>query len=363
VTVTWQASAAIVGLALVGAFLPVSPATVERAYATTFYPPVQRLLTRLSNLVPFAWFDVLTVGALCVVAILAVRTVAEVRRQRRWRPVGLLLARVITAAALIYLAFLALWGLNYRRPAMSERLVMEPGVPDSAAVVALGLQAARELNALHDTVHADAWPEEPLRHAALRDAFAALQPRLSDAPPAVPGRLKQTIYGPYFRWTSVDGMINPLGLEVLVNPDLLPFERPFVAAHEWAHLAGYADEADANFVGWLTCLQADPAARYSGWIYLFWQITGEVGRDARATLSEALGSGPRRDLQAIADRIRAGQLPALRRASWQVYDHYLRANRVEEGIRSYGAVINLVLRAEFEDGWIPVRRSAVPPSR
>ena len=38
-------------------------------------------------------------------------------------------------------------------------------------------------------------------------------------------------------------------------------ERPFVIAHEWAHLAGYADESEANFVAWLTCRRADPADR------------------------------------------------------------------------------------------------------
>jgi hypothetical protein len=38
-----------------------------------------------------------------------------------------------------------------------------------------------------------------------------------------------------------------------------------------------------------------------------------------------------------------------------VYDSYLKANRVEEGVRSYGAVVNLILRARFEDGWRPVR--------
>jgi hypothetical protein len=42
-----------------------------------------------------------------------------------------------------------------------------------------------------------------------------------------------------------------------------------------------------------------------------------------------------------------------------VYDKYLRANRVEEGIRSYGKVVTLLLRARFEDGWVPVRRTAV----
>jgi Holliday junction resolvase-like predicted endonuclease len=54
--------------------------------------------------------------------------------------------------------------------------------------------------------------------------------------------------------------------------------------------------------------------------------------------------------------LQRGQLPFLRKASWRVYDKYLRANRVEEGIRSYGKVITLILRARFEDGWVPVRK-------
>jgi hypothetical protein len=49
--------------------------------------------------------------------------------------------------------------------------------------------------------------------------------------------------------------------------------------------------------------------------------------------------------------------------SWAVYDQYLRANRVDEGIRSYGEVITLILRARFEDGYRPARRLGPQPSR
>jgi hypothetical protein len=245
---------------------------------------------------------------------------------------------------------------------MADRLVMRPDRPAPDAARALGLESVMRLNVLYTAAHEKGWRDEAHRDDSLRAAFALVQRRLSDAPAAVPGRIKQTIYGPYFRWTSVDGMVNPFALEVLANPDLLPYEEPFVAAHEWAHLAGFADESEANFVGWLTCLQADVAAQYSGWLYLFWQINGEVGPRDRTTLSSALGDGPRRDVQAIADRIRRGQLPLLRNASWRVYDQYLRANRVEEGIRSYGAVVTLILRAKFEDGWVPVRRDSTAPS-
>ena len=43
--------------------------------------------------------------------------------------------------------------------------------------------------------------------------------------------------------------------------------------------------------------------------------------------------------------------------SWAVYDQYLKANRVDDGIRSYSAVITLLLRTRFAADWVPVRRA------
>jgi hypothetical protein len=277
---------------------------------------------------------------------------------RRLRPVLFALGHFCVAAAAAYLLFLALWGLNYRRVPMDERLSITPESPSRAAVVELGGMAAARLNALHDEAHRLGWQEQPLTDSAMQHAFNEIQHALSDAPPAAPGRLKHSMLGPYFRWTSVDGMINPFGLEVLVNPDLLPFERPFVAAHEWAHLAGYADESEASFVGWLTCLRANVGAQYSGWLALYWQVSGEVGQSDRDAIAEALEAGPRRDLDAVVARVRRGEQPWLRDAGWRMYDQYLKANRVEQGVRSYGAVLTLILRARFGDDWMPIRREA-----
>jgi len=83
----------------------------------------------------------------------------------------------------------------------------------------------------------------------------------------------------------------------------------------------------------------------------------------RQRLWDGLDRGPRADLEAVSERVRRGQLPWLRTAGWAVYDQYLKANRVEGGVRSYGAVITLILRARFEDGWTPVRREAAAGPR
>jgi hypothetical protein len=349
--------AAVVGAAIVAAVTPIPPGVVESWYSTWFYPPVQRVLTPVTNLVPVSTLDVLIVAALVAAGAFVVHTVRGVRRERRVAPIGRAAARLLTAAAIVYLAFVLLWGFNYRRIPMSQRLAVAPDPPSSAAVFELGMQAVSEMNRLHAAAHRHGWSGDLWSDESLVGAFGAVQRALSDAPAAAPGRLKTSLLTPYFRWTGVDGMINPFGLEVIANPDLLPFERPFVAAHEWAHLAGYADESEANFVGWLACLHGEDNARYSGWLYLYWQVSGEVGDGERRQLAEALAPGPRRDVNAIIERLRREQWPLLRMAGWAVYDQYLKANRVDEGIRSYGAVVTLILRARFEDGWNPVRRS------
>jgi hypothetical protein len=347
----------VVSLAVLGAFAPLDPVQVERYYSTGLYPRIQGVLTPVSNLVPFALLDVLAVATFCIVVIVLARGVVLARRKRSWTPVLATLVRFATAGAVIYVCFLAIWGLNYRRLPMTERLVLDRAA-SADVLVELGHAAVGHLNALHASAHAEGWRTAPWRERRLRDSFAAVLRRLSDAAPAEPGRLKGSLLGPYFRWTSVDGMINPFGLEAIANPDLLPFERPMVAAHEWAHLAGYADESEASFVGVLTCIRAATPAAYSGWLYLYWQISAEVGSADRRRLAAILQEGPRQDVNAIAERLRRGQIALLRDAGWRVYDQYLKANRVEEGVRSYDLVLTLLAQARFEDGWLPVRRQS-----
>jgi hypothetical protein len=352
--------AVVVG-AVAAALAPIPAAAVEAWFSTGLYPRVQRLLTPISNLMPVAWLDMLCVAAAVSLLFIWWRALRRDGRPRLPR-VGRAAARTLVVASCAYLVFLGLWGLNYRRVSMSARLALTDETPSTAQVAALGHDVARRLNGLYAPAHNAGFREAVWRNPRLRAAFAQTQAELADAPLAVPGRLKRTMFGRFFRWTGVDGMINPFGLEVLANPDLLAFEQPFVAAHEWAHLAGYADESEANFVGWLTCVRADEPSQYSGWLYVYWQIAGELPTVERSALSKTLTAGPRDDLAAIAARLRKGDLPALRRASWRMYDSYLKANRVEAGVRSYDAVVTLILQARFEDGWRPLRRASIPPS-
>jgi hypothetical protein len=352
-TATVWLKIALIGMAATAALAPLPRGLVEEWFSTGFYPRLQRAVTPVSNVLPLAWLDVLSVVAIAWVLSTWWRALGAGRPGRVVRIARALFAMTVALAG-VYLLFLLIWGFNYRRLPMSARLTLSSTTPTTEAVASLAQDVAVRLNGMYAPAHNYGFREAAWMNPRMKEAFTEVQSLLADAPPAVPGRMKASIFGPFFRWTAVDGMINPFGLEVLANPDLLPIEQPFVAAHEWAHLAGYADESEANFVGWLTCIRADPASQYSGWLYLYWQIAGELPPAERSKIAETLTAGPRDDLSAIAARLRRGDLPALRRASWMMYDRYLKANRVEAGVRSYGDVVTLILRARFEDGWRPV---------
>ena len=180
---------------------------------------------------------------------------------------------------------------------------------------------------------------EPRQRADFDEAIALL--RLAGTG-RVPGTEK----------VAIDGMTDPFFLEIIVNPDLLPSERPFVIAHEWAHIAGFADEAEANFIAWLTCLRASPAAQYSAWLSAYQHVSSGLPPEDRRALAGALSPAVRADLIAERERFNRSS-PAVRTAARGAYDTYLRANRIEDGIASYNAVVRLMLGTSLDADWNP----------
>lgn len=352
----------LVGLALIAALLPVSEDLVESLYSRGAYPWIQRALTSWSNLVPFALFDALVFAVVAGWMVLLWRD----SRRRRWPiTVWRAVVRTVTLAAALYLAFLASWGLNYRRVPLESALQIDYRAVTPASAERLLRAAVAELNRLH----AARQPDREALNPSLSAAFAAAQTRLGVTRPAVPGRPKRTLIDPYFRAASVDGMTDPWFLETMTLSTLLPIEQPMIVAHEWAHLAGYADEGEANFVGWLTCVRGDAAARYSAWLFLYMEAAGAVDAPARRAIAASLDAGPRADLQAIADRVRAQVNPRVQAIGWRLYDRYLKANGVEQGTRSYSDVIRFVLGSApgtealgTISGGVPPE-AAIPPRR
>jgi hypothetical protein len=337
----------VVILALASALAPISPALVERWYAQRAYLVLQPSITSASNLVSFALLDVSAAMFIAWIVILFAR---------RWRARGFVAATgqtlitLVVANALIYLWFLSFWGLNYRRIPLEQKLAYDASRVSREQALKIGRIAVEQVNALQQMAAVASEQDE-----GLANAFAEVQRDLGATRFAVRGRPKRSVLTWYFRKAAIDGMTDPLFLEVIVNPDLLPFERPFVLAHEWSHLAGYVDESEANFVAWLTCVRGSPRARYSGWLSAYEHVAASVGRDDRRALHALLVPAVNADITASAQRFERSN-PTVRIAARGAYDKYLRANRIEEGIANYNAVVRLLLGTSFDPSWKPELR-------
>lgn len=351
--ISWPIRLTIWLVAIAAAVAPLSPRLVERAYSRGFFPRLQALVTSISNLTSLALFDVLIVVAVIAWVGLAARDIYRAKRGRRLRAIVPIARRSITLAAVAYLVFLAVWGLNYRRVPMRDKVAFAADRVSRPAALSLLSETVDHLNRLYDTAHRDLSGAAPVNDRALAEAFDRARRDIGQPTTTVAGRPKRTLLDPYFRRAGVAGMTDPYFLETFVASDLLPVEQPFILAHEWSHLAGFADESEANYLGWLACLRGGDGAQYSGWLFLYGELVAAVPpRDARPVMAR-LSAGPRDDLRAIRERLQRNLNPRVSAAGWKVYDQYLKANRVDEGTESYAEVVTLILGTKWKDGWTP----------
>jgi hypothetical protein len=337
-------------LALLLFVVPIPPWAVDQFYSRDLYSWLQRLITAASNLVPFAVLDGLLAGAALLIVYRLVRLLGVVGRRGLGEAAAEGVKRLLRAASLVTVLFMLFWGLNYRRLPLETTLEGGAATQPTEAMLVEAVQEAAMLAVRLRPAAIAAMPSTNDQLAAvLREPMDTALLRLNREPLGRAGRPKTSrILTPYFTAAGVDGMINPLALESIVHADLLPFERPFVLAHEWAHLAGHGDEAEASAVGWLACMTGPPALAYSASLFFIMEGGSQLRAEARAKAFAPLDAAVRSDFEAVRQRL-LRQQPQVRQASSTVYNQYLKANRVEDGTASYSRAVNVILSAPLRD--------------
>src|SRR5262245_48481920 len=197
---------------------------VERLYSTTFYLKVQNILTPASNTIPIAWLDI---AVACFLIASVEFIIWRVRIFGARRAFGRNLITAAGTAAWLYLLFLALWGLNYRRVPLEQKLDYQQSRLTREAAIEFTNGAVAQANAVYTAAHATAFTRD-----ALATSFADTQIALGATRLTVPGVPKRSLLNYYFRRAAIDGMTNPYFLVILVNLPVLEVVRPLVVAHE-----------------------------------------------------------------------------------------------------------------------------------
>ena len=328
------------------------PAWVELAYARGFYPKVAWAMRAVSGRVGVALIELV----LLALVLQAARALLGVVRGRA--RLSTCMARGAAWVAGLWLVFLAVWGLNYQRPPLLELTVWPEPERSAAALDELCAHHLRAANALRAGLAED---EQgfPALTLPLDEMLAGMQQGYRELP-ALPEELarawaqpstglKTPLLGRLFSWVGITGIFVPFTGEPCLNPTLPVVDLLFAAAHELAHARGVAREDEANFLAWMACVEhPDPLVRYAGELAAvrysmnqLFLIDTARGFERLAELDEAV----KRDWFGAVDYWMEHQGPVLEVAE-EVNDTYLQAQGEEEGVESYGRMVDLLLAAQ-----------------
>jgi hypothetical protein len=301
---------------------------VERWYARGAFPLISSVAEKIADAVAFSWFDVaLPIGVALTVIVVY---------RRRWR-------YLLFLVSACYVLFFWTWAINYHRQPLASKLEMDSARTQPDALEKFTSRSAGEINRLYSEKHKAPLDDLSLRAEADRRVRHVVQ-IIDGTDWEAAHRIKiSRLADPWFHAAGIDGMFNPVGQEPVISNSVLDIERPFVICHELAHVRGYPDEGDANVIAAFATLMSEHSDfRYSGWLSLWLYLRN---RDS----DKLLEPGPRSDLDRIFARARAEQIGWINDLQRVALDWFLKANHVEQGVRSYSRVV--LMAASTEPYW------------
>ena len=182
-----------------------------------------------------------------------------------------------------------------------------------------------------------------------RDAYN----KLAGTYPCVGGfyaRPKCIIHSTFMSRTEFTGVYVPFTMESNVNIDVPHYSIASTMCHELAHLRGFIREDEANYLAYLACTASDdPVLQYSGLaealIYAGNALAGK-DMDAYSELYASVDQGIIRDFVANSRYWDQFHNTVISNTADAINDSYLKANDQEDGVQSYGRVVDLLL-AEY----------------
>ena len=329
----------------------------EHVFARGIYRVYHTPISFLTGWMPFSLGELILYAIIPTILIGLIVWVIHMVRERTGHVFVRGAVNLLCILGVVFFMFVFGCGANYYRYTYAKCTGMEvkPGTDEELYGLCLSLtERANDLRIqLNDCEDSDGIFVLPFskRELALRakdavTAFGQENPLLKGyyTPP------KPVIWSEGMSRLEITGVYFPFTAEANVNINASDFSIGAAMCHELSHMAGFMREDEANYLAWLACRDSgDPVLDYSGTMLALVYCARALNNNAPdlyRRVCEAYCGGVRRDFAADA-------------AWWQQYDDhpasefgekmndtYLKVNAQNEGTKSYGAMVDLLL-AEY----------------
>ena len=326
------------------------PAATERWFSLGIYRIITETYGRVFGYLPFSVFQF-------IIIIFPLGLVGYIGYEIYKRAFVRLTANCACLLGVLWFMFTLGAGINYARIPFGDTIGLAPRPSYSHELAELTEILVQHANELSTQVQRNEYGHMVIsarNNTALSSEAREIFRNAGEEWPVLRGFVPHTkpiLYSRFMSQLRIAGVFTPWTLEPHVNVDVMDYHIPATMLHELAHFRGIMREDEANFIAWIVGHHSGhPDFMYSATMLALSYAAGQLHRADRDEHSRIM-----------AQLCRYVQID--RRANWEYWqqfegplaevsraanDAYLRANRQQDGVQSYGRVVDLLL-AYFRD--------------
>ncbi len=321
---------------------------IETYYSTGIYFYISSFLRLITGWLPFSLGDILYVLTTTYILIKCIKNIRALFKKRVTKKSFLSgVIKIVRALLWIYIVFNLFWGLNYNRLGIAYQLQIEPAKYSTEELKTLTQSLLQKVNtarlSLGDSSYQ--YPNNEIIFDKAKQAYSVVEKKYSFLAYRQPC-IKKTLFGKLWSYIGAQGYYNPFTGESQVNTTIPSFKIPYTTTHEMAHQLGYADEDEANFVGYL-------AAKYSGDNIFSYSVYFDLFNYANRDLFFRDSAAAHANYRALDTLVKRDEIAY--RKFWlkyknpfdpyitALYSNFLKMNNQPNGMKTYSEVIEWLI--------------------
>ncbi len=324
-------------------------AAVFPNFVDDIYRPFSRAvlygLSRATGWIPFSLAEILLYLILLSALTAALRLAwVLIAGPKRAAYLARFAAWLLFYAALAVFLFCALWGLNYKAAPLAAELNLSVRPHSAAELTELNRFLADRANRCAALVARDG--DGGVAEFDFDAAAEKVATEFSKETWRKEAPVKGVLASKPMSYTQITGIFVPFTAEANVNTNNVAVDLPFVMAHETAHRYAVAPEDEANFYAFYILEDAeDPLLAYSAALAALRYCQNALHAADYEAFAEIYGTYNELvvgDLKAYSEHWQQYE-GSVSEVSEAVNNTYLQVQGIEDGVKSYGRMVDLML--------------------
>lgn len=335
------------------------PEIVEVVYSRTVYPIITFVNGSVSRYLPFSFSEfALYVGALAVAATIVFALIQLIRR-KNFLGFAKKICLLIVIAGCLFSAFTFNWSLNFARQPLATSMNLSTGAVSKSELFAATEVLIAQTNEVKKLTKAD------------ENGIYVLSKSKSEVMNGVPSQfndyalgfmnlgiktpVKPILAANLLSNLRIQGIFSPFSFEPNINEQMPALYFAASALHEYAHLKGFSREDECEFISYFVgSKSSDADFSYSTKVNALNHMLNaaySADRERYREIYATIDDGVLGDMHANSAYWREFDTD-VGRASETMNNNYLKSYRQEDGVKSYGRMVDLIVAMFMDMGMI-----------